>query len=200
MKKVLKYIQDELDLLLSLMATNNLLYVIHSHILELEIKIKHLLDFKEATWHLKSREIWIKEGDKNIKFFHCYSNQRHNTNTIWGLNDAEGNHIRPQDDISNATTTHFKVAYEPSENIFVEDLIWGIELYLTMFDQASNDALFRCITEEELLNVLKYFNYDKSSGPDGWNVWLFTHFFLSSNMNFCKRWRNLSSLGLFIIT
>lgn len=57
MKKEINDIQFELDLLLPLMATNNLPDATRSHILELELKRKRLLDFEEATWRLKSRAI-----------------------------------------------------------------------------------------------------------------------------------------------
>jgi len=74
-------------------------------------------------------------------------------------------------------TIDFKAAYEHSENIDVEDLIWGTEHYPTMFDQESNHALYKRITEEDILCVLKSFKGDKGPGEDGWTMELFTHFF-----------------------
>jgi hypothetical protein len=31
---------------------------------------------KEATWRLKSRAIWLENGDENTKFFHAFAKGR----------------------------------------------------------------------------------------------------------------------------
>jgi hypothetical protein len=50
-------------------------------------KIKYILDYEETKWRLKSRSIWLKEGDDNTKKFHNYSKQCKMFNTIWELKD-----------------------------------------------------------------------------------------------------------------
>ena len=52
-----------------------------------------------------------------------------------------------------------------------------MELFPTIFDKASNSVLFNAISKEDILRVLKSFKGDKSLGPDGWILELFTHFF-----------------------
>jgi len=170
-------IQCELEALLPMMATNSLPESTRLHIQALELKRTKLLTIEEATWNLKSRAIWIKEGDRNTKIFHRCANHRRNINTIWGINDANGNYIQCREDICKHTASHFQLAYGCNEDIIFEDLIQGIEHYPTMYDWESHDELFKCITEEELLVVLKYFNGDKILGPVGWTVELFTPFF-----------------------
>jgi hypothetical protein len=46
-----------------------------------------ILAIKEKTWCLKSRAIWLNNGDKNTKFFHKYANMRRTHNTIWDIED-----------------------------------------------------------------------------------------------------------------
>jgi hypothetical protein len=61
---------------------------------ELECKKKDLLDREEATWKLKSRSLWIKEGDKNTIFSQVCNYEKH-INTIWEImhpNGYKGNH------------------------------------------------------------------------------------------------------------
>lgn len=52
------------------MITHILTADIRSHIHDLEVKKMGILSSLEATWHLKSRAIRIKEGDINTKLFH----------------------------------------------------------------------------------------------------------------------------------
>ena len=55
---------------------------------ELEARLAAMEDFKkwsvmeETSWRQKSREIWLKEGDKNTGFFHKMANSHKRRNTI----------------------------------------------------------------------------------------------------------------------
>eukprot|EP00253_Pinus_taeda_P016616 PITA_16616 len=46
-------------------------------------KRTHILKDREERWRLRSRAIWIKEGDDNTKFYHKFANGRKSINTIW---------------------------------------------------------------------------------------------------------------------
>ena len=48
----------------------------------LERKRDSLLPKEEQIMCLKSRALWLEEGDKNTKFFHMFSSHRKNINTI----------------------------------------------------------------------------------------------------------------------
>lgn len=41
----------------------------------------------EESWRLRSRAIWILEGDDNRKFYHKFTNGQKEINTIWHLNN-----------------------------------------------------------------------------------------------------------------
>ena len=59
----------------------------------------------------------------------------------------------------------------------MDDIIWGIEPFPSIFDKEQNDHLFASVTEEELLSVMKSFKKDKCPGRDGWTIDIFIHFF-----------------------
>lgn len=50
------------------------------------IKELHQLLFQENEyWKLRSRTLWLQEGDQSTKFFHNSTNQRRRINKILGL-------------------------------------------------------------------------------------------------------------------
>lgn len=57
---------------------------------ELETKHADLLKTEETMWRQRSRATWLKEGDKNSKFFHAKAKQRGKINSIKKLKDERG--------------------------------------------------------------------------------------------------------------
>lgn len=80
--------QRELDSISKAMDVNSFPFCLRCHIKELERKKHNLLKQEEVSWRLKSRAIWLKEGDKNTKFFHKYENSKCERNTIWKISDG----------------------------------------------------------------------------------------------------------------
>ena len=49
-----------------------------------------IIEQEEVFWLQKSRINWLKEGDKNTKFFHLSTMVRRRYNKLEGLKDEEG--------------------------------------------------------------------------------------------------------------
>jgi len=65
-------------------------------IMELERKRYKLLKHEELFWRLKSRSLWLKEGDKNTNFFHNFANSRREKNSIWKIKNGNGESLVSQ--------------------------------------------------------------------------------------------------------
>ncbi|EEF31946.1 conserved hypothetical protein [Ricinus communis] len=65
----------------------------HSIIQELnrvENEIDGLLEREELYWKKRAKVHWLKEGDKNIAYFHVKANERRRENYIGGIYNANG--------------------------------------------------------------------------------------------------------------
>ena len=52
---------------------------------KLRKEINLLLDDEEVWWQQRSRVQWLREGDRNTKYFHHRASERRRKNTIVGL-------------------------------------------------------------------------------------------------------------------
>lgn len=134
--------QWELDSIIKSMDANYCPFSMKCWIREFERKKHILLKQEESTWRLKSREIWLKEGDRNMKFFHKFANAICEKNTIWKISDGNGGFFVSQQDISREVVRHFKSQYSRREGSAFQDILWGIELVPQMFDDEKDESLF----------------------------------------------------------
>ncbi len=56
---------------------------------ELKIEVERLAHLEELSWCQKSHVLWLREGDKNTKFFHKMANSYRRRNQI-KCNEVEG--------------------------------------------------------------------------------------------------------------
>lgn len=176
-RQELQAAQQELDNFLKSSDASSCPFRMKCRIRELERKKYKLLKQEESFWRLKSRAIWLKEGDRNTNFFHKHANAKREKNTIWKIRDGNGGFFVSQQDITREAVSHFKSQYRRRKDGPLQDILWGIELVPQMFDDEKNEALFQPVTENELLGILKAFKKDKFQGLDGWTIEFFTHFF-----------------------
>lgn len=83
----------------------------HNGILNLERKLRHELDTtlyqEELYWYQRSREDWIRSGDKNTKFYHAAANVKRLRKNITQLMNATGEWVQNENLIKNMIRDHF---------------------------------------------------------------------------------------------
>ena len=65
----------------------------------LQAELNEWLLRNEILWKQKSREVWLKEGDKNSKFFHLSAIIRKRRNSIHALKNDSGEWITDRGEI-----------------------------------------------------------------------------------------------------
>ncbi|RVW27006.1 putative ribonuclease H protein [Vitis vinifera] len=120
---------------------------------------------EETHWRQVSRELWLKEGDKNIGFFHRMANahRRNNSldrikiNGVWRVEEQE---------VREGIVQNFQqlLTEEPSWRADIEGL------HLPCLNSCEAEGLEVPFTVEEIHSALMDMNGDKAPGPDGLNT------------------------------
>ncbi|XP_057744898.1 uncharacterized protein LOC130962743 [Arachis stenosperma] len=77
-------------------------------LIKLENKLEDELNKEERYWREKSRCKWLKEGDKNTRYFHQKCEVRNRKNKIWGLTTTNGEMASNSENIAKVAETYFK--------------------------------------------------------------------------------------------
>ncbi|XP_026437505.1 uncharacterized protein LOC113335702 [Papaver somniferum] len=121
-------------------------------------------DIEEKFWKIKSRDQYIKLGDKNTSYFHRTTKSRLRRNKIDTIQDSSGNWIENYQDIKKCFTNHFsKMATSESHSMNTEIL----NLIPTVITTEDNKNLNRIPEDREVKAILFIMAKDKAPGPDG---------------------------------
>ena len=126
---------------------------------------------KESFARQKSRAIWMKEGDRNTKYFHGCLRDRVNNNKIVSLELEDGTKVIRPTDIRSAAIEHFQNLFTAaSTNTSIRDFGHVVDKHLSP-DQSAN--LIRRVTDEEIRDAIFRMKPDKAPGPDGYTAGFF---------------------------
>uniref|UniRef100_A0A803NWR9 Reverse transcriptase n=1 Tax=Cannabis sativa TaxID=3483 RepID=A0A803NWR9_CANSA len=128
---------------------------------------------QESMWRQKSREVWLKLGDRNSKFFHSSTMIRRRRNYIWALQDSHGTYWEDKSRISGIINDYFK-------NLFTSDLPEIPESLDGLFEESINletNLQFSFIPSmEEVRRTVFMLHHLKSPGPDGYSGCFFRQY------------------------
>ena len=123
------------------------------------------VDLEETHWRQASRELWLKAGDRNTRYFHRMASAHRRVNhmdriKINGITMTEEREIK--DGIVNAFMQQFSESPE-----------WKADIGSLSFNQIcvqEAEMLEAPFCEDEVLTALMEMNGDKAPGPDGFSV------------------------------
>ena len=108
---------------------------------EKETKRDELLAREENLLRLKSRAIWIKEGDNNSKFFHNFANNRRNLNIIPTIKNMNGVMLSSFKEKAEAGEEFFKNLFKEPIGCNIQEILEVINLFPIMIDEEVNILL-----------------------------------------------------------
>jgi hypothetical protein len=146
---------------------------------QLEAQLDNLLKNEEIWWAQRAKANWLKQGDKNSKFFHLKASQRKRKNTINFINNHHGNKVTDNKEIQNVFMDYFTNIFTSSNPANISDTLAGISnrVHPTMYNYLNQD-----FSAAEVQQSVFQLNSNSAPGPDG----LSANFFQSYVM-LCSR-------------
>ena len=123
---------------------------------------KKWVEKEEASWRQKSREIWLKEGDRNTGFFHIMVNSHRRRNSIKSIS-INGRRLVKEPEIKEGLVGAFQSLLSASNS-------WCPPFPNLLFNLIGEDQaakLEEMFTDEEILAAVPRLNGDKALGPNG---------------------------------
>ncbi|PKI72568.1 hypothetical protein CRG98_006945 [Punica granatum] len=128
---------------------------------------------KDLIWRQKSRELWLKEGDINSKFFHLSTIIRQRSNHIAAIKDNEREWKHDHEGIGNYFLKNFQELFNTSHPHIPEDLEGLINPTILDIENAN---LIQIPYDKEILMVLNSIPNLKALGPDGMPALFHKHY------------------------
>ena len=133
----------------------------------LQIELFEWLIRSEILWCKISRELWLKLGDKNSKFFHLSMVIRRRNNNVDAIKKEDGIWIHDSNQIRRLFRNNFIDLFKEENIDFLEHLE---HLILPCITKEENEMLERIPSPEEIKDTLFQIQDLKAPGLDGFQV------------------------------
>ena len=152
---------------------------------EAEERVKARADFKswalmeEISWRQKSRETWLKDGDRNTRFFHRMANTHRRRNCLNSI-CINGRKLDKEADIKEGPVDAF-------QNLLSAPAGWSPslpDLDLNRIGIEEVVSLEETFSENEIWTTISGLNSDKAPGSDGFPLafWSFSWDFVKDEV------------------
>ena len=131
---------------------------------KLQGELDKWLTRNDTIWEQKSQEIWLRDGDRNTKFFHLSTIIRRRHNSIDAIRDDSGGWILDKKDIGHHIRDKFKSLFIEKQISCPSDL--G-NLMLPVISPEVNADICKILTTEEIKRVILDMQDLKAPGPNG---------------------------------
>lgn len=126
-------------------------------------RLTEVLTQQEVFWKQRSKQLWLKEGDQNSKFFHASAKVRRKANQICELHYEEGNAVGWDTGLEGLMISYFNDLFKSSTTEW-DSVVKHMHSPVT---EEHNASMLKPVDHQEVKNALFHMHPEKSPGPDG---------------------------------
>jgi hypothetical protein len=130
----------------------------------LQGELNDILRKEELMWFQRSRAKWLKDGDRNTRYYHIKTVSRKRINNVIMLKNDNGQWIEDVTDLQNLATNFYK-------KLFSNDRMsrpWSkTDISYPVLDSEVMTKLVEPISKEEVKRAIFNMKPWKAPGPDG---------------------------------
>ncbi|EPS72636.1 hypothetical protein M569_02121, partial [Genlisea aurea] len=174
-------IQDRLSTLMEGVISDS----VGDQIRDLKAQLSQLLKLDEIWWKQRSKVHWLREGDKNNKFFHGVASSRQRRNKIERLKSRNNIWLENTSDIHHEFISVYEDLFKstyPSEDA-INNIVRTAPRMVT---DEMNRKLTQAFTSEEILTAVMQMNADSAPGPDGFPPLFYQKFWPTIGSEVCN--------------
>lgn len=149
---------------------------------------------EESFWSQRSKERWLKRGDKNSKFFHAAVKYTKRKNGIEMLRDENGCEHRSQGAKCNIASSYFKKLFTCSQPTEFDEIFEGFVQKVT---EEMNSVLIQEVSDEEIKEAVFSIKPLNAPGPDGMTGLFFQKFWKENGHHVSAEIKDFFATGSF---
>eukprot|EP00253_Pinus_taeda_P009929 PITA_09929 len=142
----------------------------------LELQLVEKEKQEEMLWRQKSRIKWLKDSEKNTKFFHSTTIQRRMHKNITHIQNAQGTRVKKHEDIVAELLNYFKQVHK-EPNIDRSQAIQKVTSNIPkLILDEQNQMLLKSVDLQEVVTTVRQLKAGKAPGLDGFSSNFFHNF------------------------
>ena len=138
---------------------------------------------EKEYWLWKSRIQWLKEKDKNSKFFHAVTCERRRRDRIACIQSDEWEVIKGEEKVAKNVAKFYEGLFTTASPRDCEEILEGIQKTIS---ECMNRKLTRSVEDQEIKQALFSMHPTKAPGPDGMTLSFFQKYWSIVGPDICS--------------